>query len=92
MDKKEVKIKIEDKDLKGYYANLMLVRHTKEEFCLDFVNTFNPPILTSRILTSPGHLKRMVKALKGNIDIYEKEHGTIEEAEKKEEPELGFRP
>jgi hypothetical protein len=90
MDKKEVKIKIRDEDLKGCYSNLMMVRHTKEEFSLDFINTFNPPILTSRIITSPGHLKRMVKALQENIEKYEREYGKVEEAENKKESELGF--
>jgi hypothetical protein len=92
MDKKEVKIRVKDEDLKGSYANLMMVRHTKEEFSLDFINSFNPPILTSRIITSPGHLKRMVKALQENIEKYEKEYGKVQEAEVKEEQELGFRP
>lgn len=90
MDKKEVKIKIKDEDLKGCYANLMMVRHTKEEFSLDFVNTFAPPVLASRIITSPGHIKRMVKALSENIERYEKEHGKIEQAESSEEKEIGF--
>jgi len=91
MEKKEIQIKAKDDDLKGVYANLMIVSHTKEEFCLDFINTFNPPILTARVLTSPGHLKRMIKALEENMKRYEEQFGAVEPAKEPETP-LGFQP
>ncbi len=91
MEKKEVKIKVRDEDLKGVYSNLMVVSHTREEFCLDFVNTFNPPILTARVLTSPAHLKRMIKALEVNIKKYEEQFGVIGETQGPETT-LGFQP
>jgi len=90
-EQREIKIKARDEDLKGVYSNLMIVSHTKEEFCLDFVNTFNPPTLTSRVLMSPGHLKRMIKALEENMRKYEEQFGEIEPAKETEAP-LGFQP
>ena len=69
----------------------MIISHTKEEFCLDFINTFNPPALTSRVLTSPGHVKRMIKALEENMKKYEEQFGKIETAKELEVP-LGFQP
>ena len=69
----------------------MIISHTKEEFCLDFINTFNPPALTSRVLTSPGHVKRMIKALEENMKKYEEQFGKIEAAKELEVP-LGFQP
>ena len=88
---KQIQIKAKDEDLKGVYSNLMIVSHTKEEFCLDFVNTFNPPMLTARVLTSPAHLKRMIKALEENMKKYEEQFGEVEAAKEPETP-LGFQP
>jgi hypothetical protein len=91
MEPKEIQIKARDEDLKGVYSNLMIVSHTKEEFCLDFINAFNPPTLTSRVLTSPSHLKRMIKALEENMKKYEEQFGEVEVAKEPEAP-LGFQP
>ena len=87
---KQIQIKAKDDDLKGVYSNLMIVSHAKEEFCLDFVNTFNPPILTARVLTSPAHLKRMIQALEINMKKYEEQFGAVEAAKEPETP-LGFK-
>ncbi len=91
MEERQIQIKAKDEDLKGVYSNLMIVSHTKEEFCLDFVNTFNPPILVGRILTSPAHLKRMIQALTENMKKYEEKFGQVEAAEELKAP-LGFQP
>lgn len=88
---KQIQIKAKDDDLKGVYSNLMMVRHTKEEFCLDFINNFDPPMLSSRVLTSPGHLKRMIQALEINMKKYEEQFGNVEIAREPETP-LGFQP
>ena len=83
MEKKQIKIKAKDEDLKGSYSNLMQVFHTKEEFCLDFFNVFPPQgILVSRIFMSPAHLKKMVSALEDNIQKYEQKFGQVKESEK----------
>lgn len=87
----QIKIKAGDSEIKGVYSNIMEVKHTKEEFCLDFMNIF-PPMgaLTARIIVSPGHLKRMIKALAENLKRYEDKFGTIEEAEEPEKSSIGF--
>lgn len=80
-DEKKIKIKIRDQDLKGSYSNLMQVLHTKEEFVLDFFFVSVPEgTLVSRVVMSPGHLKRMIGALNDNIKKYEEKFGKIEEA------------
>lgn len=91
MEEKQIQIKARDKDLKGVYSNLTIISHTKEEFCLDFINTFNPPILTARVLMSPAHVKRMIKALDENMKKYEEKFGQVEAAKEPETP-LGFQP
>jgi len=89
-EQQQVKIKAKDEELKGAYSNLMQVLHTKEEFILDFF-LVSPPegILASRVIMSPGHAKRMVKALEENLSKYEEKFGKIETAAVPEAP-LGF--
>jgi len=89
MEQKQIQIKAKDDDLKGVYSNLMIVSHTKEEFCLDFINSFNRPTLTARVLTSPSHLKRMIQALEINMKKYEEQFGSVEVA-KEPETSLGL--
>ena len=82
MDQQQIQIKTKDEDLKGNYSNVMQVTHTKEEFILDFFLTAPPQgILASRVIMSPGHIKRVMKALQENISKYEEKFGKIEEAE-----------
>jgi hypothetical protein len=74
-------VKIDDEELKGRFSNLLRITHTREEFILDFINLVPPQgIVTSRIVTSPGHLKRIIRALSANLDRYEQLFGTIQEA------------
>ena len=84
----EINIKIEDEELKGRYANLLRIAHTGEEFILDFL--FLQPqrapqgqavaTLRSRVITSPEHAKRILRALQENLRRYEDSFGVIEEA------------
>ncbi|KPJ71627.1 hypothetical protein AMJ50_01315 [Parcubacteria bacterium DG_74_3] len=89
-EERKLKIRAREKELKGAYSNLMQVLHTKEEFVLDFF-LVSPPegLLTSRVIMSPGHCKRMTKALQENISRYEGKFGKIEEAEVPEKS-IGF--
>jgi len=78
---KGLNIKIADEELKGRYSNLLRITHTREEFILDFINVVPPQaIVTARIATSPGHLKRIIQALNDNMRRYENAHGEIEQA------------
>lgn len=78
---KGLNVKVADEQLKGRYSNLLRVTHTREEFILDFINAVPPQaIVTSRLVTSPGHLKRIVRALSENLDRYEKNFGPLTEA------------
>jgi len=87
---KQIQIKAKDDDLKGVYSNIMQVLHTKEEFVLDFFLVSQPTgVLSSRVIMSPGHLKRMIRALQENLSKYEDKFGKIEEAELPE-AKIGF--
>jgi hypothetical protein len=84
---KELNVKITDEELRGRYSNLLRVTHTRDEFVLDFINLMPPQgIVSARIVTSPGHLKRLIRALSSNLARYEETHGVVDEAP---EPEPG---
>ena len=74
-------VKIGDEEMKGRYSNLLRITHTREEFILDFINLVPPQgVVTARVVTSPGHLKRIVRALQENLERYEAAYGAIQEA------------
>lgn len=76
-----LEIKIDDEELKGRYSNLLRITHTREEFILDFIQLVPPQgVVTARVVSSPGHLKRIVRALAANLSRYEEAYGPIAEA------------
>ena len=74
-------VKIDDEELKGRYSNLLRIAHTRDEFILDFISFTPPqPVVTARVITSPGHMKRILGALGENLRLYEETHGTVDPA------------
>ncbi|MBP9686608.1 MAG: DUF3467 domain-containing protein [Candidatus Doudnabacteria bacterium] len=87
----QVQVKITDEVLKGVYANMAQVAHSPEEFVLDFMNVFGGAgIVTSRIIVSPQHMKRLVAALQENVKRYEEQFGQITGGSEMN-PHIGFR-
>jgi hypothetical protein len=79
---KEIKVNFPQEIQGGVYANNMVVAHTKEEFILDFLMVAPPAgTVTARVIVSPGHMKRILEALRENISKYEGTFGTIQIAE-----------
>ena len=78
----EVRIEFPKELIAGVYSNNMMVSHTKEEFIMDFLMV-SPPTgaVTARLVVSPGHIKRIVKALQDNISKYEAKFGSIHTTE-----------
>lgn len=80
LNAKEFQINIGDEMSRGRYSNSMMVTHSAEEFILDWLlNAPNGTHLLSRIIVSPAHVKRIINALKENLDNYEKRFGSITE-------------
>ena len=78
----QVQIKADEKELLGQYANLAMINHNAEEFTLNFIYIFpNVPQgkLMASIIVSPGHAKRLMRALEENIGRYETQFGEIRE-------------
>lgn len=75
-------IQITDQIIGAEYANAMQVMHNKEEFQMAFLNIIPPTgRVVSKVVTTPGHLKRIVLALKENLDKYEQQFGKIDESQ-----------
>ena len=87
----EVQVRFPEEIQGGVYTNNMMVAHTKEEFVIDFMMVA-PPVgtVTARVIVSPGHMKRMIAALKENIDKYEQAFKKIKEAPEPPKPKIGF--
>ncbi|MCL7971081.1 MAG: DUF3467 domain-containing protein [marine benthic group bacterium] len=74
----QVQINASDEVARGRYSNNMLVTHTREEFILDFLLTApNGTQLVSRVMISPGHMKRVLSALVDNMNKYEANFGEV---------------
>ncbi len=78
----EIRVEFPKELIGGAYSNNMAVSHTKEEFIMDFL-MITPPsgTVTGRIIVSPGHVKRIIRALEDNISRYEEKFGIIQTAE-----------
>ena len=78
----QMEIKIVDNIPGAEYTNIMQVNHTTEEFTLMFANIAGASgKVVSKIITSPGHCKRIVAALADNIKKYEERFGEIKAAD-----------
>ncbi len=78
--KRHVHVKVSDQMAGGVYSNHMVVAHTREEFFLDFMLMLpNMGTLVSRVLVSPGHMKRTLRALAENVKRYEAKYGSIDD-------------
>ena len=90
----QVQIKADEKELVALYSNLVMIHHNPEEFTLHFIYIFPNGThgkLTASTIVSPGHAKRLWRALGENIARFESQYGTIREAPAPEPPtNIGF--
>jgi hypothetical protein len=89
----QVQIKADEKELQGEYSNLMMIHHNLEEFTLNFIYIFPNGAqgkLLKSMIVSPGHAKRIWRALGENIARYESQFGQIKEAPEVVPPSVGF--
>ena len=85
----QLNIEISEEVAEGSYANLDIITHSNAEFVIDFVNVMpgTPKSkVKSRVIFTPQHAKRFMKALAENIERYEAGNGTIKDLEQIEIP------
>jgi len=78
----QMQVNTTDELSRGRYSNSMLVGHGPEEFTIDWLlQSHSGTHLVSRIIVTPGHMKRIMKALEENLFKYEQNFGEIRMAE-----------
>lgn len=78
----QLNIELSEEVAEGQYSNLAIITHSNSEFVLDFIKVL-PGVpkakVKSRILLTPQHAKRLIRALQDNIQKFEQQHGEIVE-------------
>ncbi len=58
--------------LGGAFANAVMIRHTPEEFCFDFISSLYPrPIVVSRVFAAAGRVPSFIDAMAGSLERYQ---------------------
>lgn len=80
--KQKLNIELPEDVAHGIYSNLAVITHSPTEFVSDFIQVM-PGMpkgkVRSRIIMTPQHAKRLLKALAENVSRYESQHGTIKD-------------
>tara|TARA_R110002072_G_scaffold2867_5_gene22352 strand:+ start:13303 stop:13620 length:318 start_codon:yes stop_codon:yes gene_type:complete len=90
----QINIELDETVAQGIYSNLAIINHSVSEFVVDFVRIMpgTPKSkVKSRIILTPQHAKRFLKALNENIKRFENTHGEIKDFEQPPIP-LNFGP
>ena len=85
----QLNIEISEETAEGQYANLAIITHSHAEFVIDFVNVMpgTPKSkVKSRIILTPQHAKRFMKALTENLTRFETANGKIQDLEEVQLP------
>lgn len=84
LNNNQLNIEISEEMAEGMYANLAIITHSHAEFVVDFVNVMpgTPKSkVKSRIILTPQHAKRFMKALVENVSRFEAINGPIKDLE-----------
>ncbi len=83
-NKNQINIELTEEVAEGIYANLAMIAHSNSEFVIDFIRLM-PGVpkakVKSRIVITPEHAKRLLKALSDNIQKFEETFGAIKQSE-----------
>jgi hypothetical protein len=74
----KLEIQLDEETAQGAYANLVVVNHNENEFTLDFIYVQpqgSRAKVRSRIITSPGHIRSLIRALEKNLASYDEKFG-----------------
>ncbi|HRI27083.1 MAG TPA: DUF3467 domain-containing protein [Chitinophagales bacterium] len=81
--KNQISIELTDDVAEGIYSNLAIITHSNSEFVIDFVRMM-PGVpkakVKARIVLTPQHAKRLLRALGENVMKFEAVHGLIQDS------------
>lgn len=89
----QLNIELTEEISEGVYSNLAIISHSHAEFVVDFIRLMpNVPKakVKSRIILSPAHAKRLLRALSDNLNKYEAQYGPIIDSEPQGFPPMSF--
>ena len=82
--KEGLNIELSEETAEGNYSNLAIINHSPSEFVVDFIQMM-PGVpkakVKSRIILTPQHAKRLMRALTDNISKFESQHGAIKDVD-----------
>jgi predicted transcriptional regulator len=79
-EENQLQIELSDEVAQGTYSNLAIISHSTSEFVIDFIRIvpgISKAKVKSRIILTPEHAKRLLLALKENMEKFENMNGTI---------------
>ena len=92
-EKKGLNIELTQEIAEGIYSNLAIINHSPSEFVIDFIKVM-PGVpkakVKSRIVLTPQHAKRLLKALNDNVSKFEAQHGSIKNVDSPNNIPLSF--
>lgn len=91
--KNQINIELPEDVAEGVYANLAMISHSESEFVIDFIRMVpNVPKakVKSRVILTPQHAKRLLRAMSDNIAKYENQFGPIGGADSPPFPPFNF--
>ena len=91
-NEQQINVELSEEMAEGVYSNLAMIAHSNSEFILDFIRLM-PGVprakVKARIIITPEHAKRLIAALKDNINKYEDQYGPIQSSQDSE-PTFNF--
>ncbi len=91
----QINIELSEEIAEGVYSNLAIISHSNSEFIIDFIRLV-PNVakakVKSRIVLTPQHAKRLIRALSDNVSKYESQFGAIHEEDTPPPFPMGFGP
>ncbi|WP_109672289.1 DUF3467 domain-containing protein [Dyadobacter jejuensis] len=83
-NEQQINVELSEEMAEGVYSNLAMIAHSSSEFILDFIRLM-PGVprakVKARVILTPEHAKRLIAALKDNIDKYEDQYGPIQNSQ-----------
>ena len=85
----QLQIELSPEMAEGIYSNLAVINHSPSEFVLDFIQLM-PGLpkarVKARVILTPQHAKRLMRAMEENVQRFESAHGPISETEQPHVP------
>ena len=83
-EENQINVELSEDMAEGEYVNLAMIAHSQSEFVIDFIKMM-PGVpkakVKARIVLTPQHAKRLVKALNDNVQRFEQVHGKIKDSD-----------